>query len=32
MSTDLIHRIDIVTPVETIYRVITTAAENSPRL
>jgi hypothetical protein len=32
MPTDLIHRIGIAAPAETIYRAITTAAENSPRL
>jgi hypothetical protein len=32
MPTDLIHRIGIVVPAEKIYRAITTADENSPRL
>jgi hypothetical protein len=32
MSTNLIHLIGIGAPAEKIYRSITTAAENSPRL
>jgi hypothetical protein len=32
VPTDLIHRIGITAPAETIYSVITTAVENSPRL